>query len=149
MKVEPLYENIFQYIAVALLIGLMIALASYALGFSKEQRARRRDAKLAFIALLETDLNNILRSKKDAREVLVGKEDTYQKAMEAFRKYLLFWQVCGFDKAWKEFFYHPENTTIPYLQQYMDFGSIDKREVCHSVLCSRIYTLLSYAKVQP
>lgn len=147
--VKPLYEDIFQYIAVALLIGLIGALANYALGFSKEQRARRRNAKLEFRAVLETDLNTILKSKDDARHVLTAKEGSYQEAKTTFRKHLLFWQRHGFDKAWEAFFCHPETKSIPYLEQYMDFGSLTKRDACHAVLKSRIDTLLSYAKVQP
>lgn len=146
---KPLYEDIFQYIAVALLIGLTIAFANYVLGFSKEQRARRRNAKLVFRALLEADLNTVLKSKDDARHVLTEKEATYEEAKKAFRKHLLFWQRHGFDKAWDAFFYHPENKNISYLEQYMDFGSLTKRDACHAVLNSRINTLLNYAKVRP
>lgn len=143
------YEDVFLYIAVALLIGLTIALANYVLGFSKEQRVRRRNAKLEFRAVLEADLKTILQSKDDARLVFGEKEAKYQEAKESLRKHLLFWQRRGFDKAWDVFFYHPDNKNIPYLEQYMDFGSLTRRETCHSILGSRIGVLLSYAKVQP
>ena len=143
------YEDVFLYIAVALFIGLTMAFANYALGFSKEQRVRRRNAKLEFRGVLETDLKTILQSNDDARHVLGEKEAKYQEAKELLRKHLLFWQRRGFDKAWEVFFYHTENKNIPYLEQYMDFGSLDKRKACRSILGSRIGVLLNYAKVQP
>lgn len=144
-----LYENIFQYIAVALFLGLIIALANYVLGFSKEERVRRRNAKFEFRSVYETDLNSILKSGDDARHILVNKETVYQDAMKEFRKHLLFWQLAGFDKAWNKFYYHPENMHIPYLEQYMDFGSVTKRKACHALLRSRIQILLTYAVVMP
>ena len=146
---KPLSLDIFHSIAAALIGGLTIAFANYALGFSKEERARRRNAKLEFRAVLEADLINILKSNDDARHVLSNREVTYQDAMRAFRGYLLFWQLRSFDKAWDVFFYHPENKIIPHLEQYMDFGSLAKRDACHALLASRIKTLLTYAKVRP
>jgi hypothetical protein len=149
IKVKPLSTDIFQYIAAALLIGLIVALAKYVLAFSKEERDRRRNAKLEFCAILETDLGSILKSNDDARNALLNKEIIYQDAMKAFRKHLLFWQLHSFDKAWAVFFYHPANKNMPYLEQYMDFGSLTKRKACHALLSSRINTLLKYAKVRP
>jgi len=147
--VKPTYDNILQYVLVALLIGILIAVANYLLGFSKEQRQRRREAKLAFRAVFENDLNSVLKSGGDARTVLSGQERKYEVAMEAYRKHLQFWQRRGFDRAWYEFYYHPENRSIPFLEQYMDFGSVTKRKLCHAELRSRISALLAYADVRP
>lgn len=63
--------------------------------------------------------------------------------------HLQFWQRRGFDGAWRAFFYHPENFSIPFLEQYMDFGSLAKRELRHAELRSRISALLAYADVRP
>lgn len=144
-----MFDNITQYILVLLLIGLTVAGANYLLGFSKEQRARRREAKLVFSSAFKTDLDNVLQSGVDAREVLSGKEVLYLDVKDKMRKYLQFWQKSGFDQAWELFFYHPENKNIPYLEQYMDFGSLTKRKKCHHLLSSRIGKLLEYANVQP
>lgn len=144
-----LYANIFQYIAVAILIGIIIAFANYVLNFSKNERQRKRNAKIEFRSIFETDLKTILESGDDARHIFMHKEGSYKGAIEEFRKYLLFWQLTGFDKAWNIFFYHPENAQMPYLEQYMDFGSTTKRKACHALLRSRIQKILSYAKVRP
>lgn len=146
--VEPMHEDLAPYME-ALLAGLIGVFASYLLGFSKEQRSRRREAKLAFASVLKIDLDYILKSRIDAREILAGRESTYEEAKDALRKHLLFWQRFGFDQAWDRFFYSPENKSLPFLEQYMDFGSLTKRKRCHELLNSRVGALLHYANVQP
>ena len=104
---------------------------------------------MEFRAVLEADLKEILQSKDDARLFLGDKAVKYLEAKESLRKHLLPWQRRGFDRAWDAFFFHPENKSIPYLVQYMDFGNIAKRKNHKSILESRIGKLLSYAKLQP
>jgi len=143
-----MFSNIWQYIVVAVLIGLVIALGNYLLQLSKAQRDRRREAAQRFTSVFETDLNHILESGDDPRHVLVNATERHLAAMRDFRDYLPFYKRRGFDKAWISYFYQPE-THLPFLEQYTDFGSLTKRRENMILLKKRMSKILEYAKYKP
>lgn len=133
--------------ALLLLLGTFIA---HLLSKSRGREEKRKQAAKIFINQFIDELD-LLRSRidyGDTYDILEPAAQKHKRAVVVFRQYLGARERSALDKAWQEYYEHPQQSGIPFLEQYFNGGSLDKRKINRKVAIERIEKLLGFAMFQ-
>lgn len=131
---------------VAILSALVSGWVGYRFGLANSKRERRIEAANRLYEVFQPLHDRLEKEDCDAIKVLQPTIHDQEKAIANLKRYLSKRQAVRLQEAWNEYYLYTNGPTIPFLEQYADTGSIDKRRRIRPLLIRRLDNILNFSK---
>lgn len=133
----------------AILVTLLIIFLNHILANTREKGKARYQKGKKVISAFNLELDALYQTDDDCRNILTM--EAYKKHESSIRSFLphLSWvDRLRLKRAWHRLAFHQsdEKRTLPFYEQYADFGSLPKRRSVRPEVIRRIEKIVSLAK---
>lgn len=133
----------------AVLVALLVIYLNHLLANTRERAKERHQKGKDVISAFNRELDALYQTNDDCRNIMTM--EAYKNHESAIRSFLphLSWVNCfRVKRAWHWLAFHKNDKkrTLPFYEQYADFGSLSKRRSVRPEVIRRIEMIISLAK---
>jgi hypothetical protein len=131
------------------LMALIVVFLNHLSANTRERKKERLQKGNNLIAAFSSELDALHQTSDDCRNILtIETYKRHESTIRAFLSYLSWMERFRLKRAWHRLAFHRNDTkgTLPFYEQYADFGFLDKRRSVRPIVIKRIEKILSFAK---